>query len=84
MGDVSSLRCARFTRLPRRAADTWQGGLIRMPVWIDREDDTPYRPWGGVWVSLETGLVNVKLGESPGGAGSRADRARRWTSTARG
>jgi tetratricopeptide (TPR) repeat protein len=54
---------ARFTRLPRRAEDTWQGGVVRMPMWVDGPDGTPYRPWGGVWVSLETGLVNVKLGE---------------------
>jgi tetratricopeptide (TPR) repeat protein len=55
---------ARFTRLPRRSADTWQGGLIRMPMWVDGPGGTPYRPWGAVWVSLETGLVNVKLAET--------------------
>ena len=34
-----------------------------MPMWLDGPDGTPYRPRGGVWTSLETGLVNVKLGE---------------------
>jgi tetratricopeptide (TPR) repeat protein len=57
---------ARFARLPRRSKDTWQGGIVRMPMWVDGPDGTPYRPWGGVWVSLETGLVSVKLAESTG------------------
>jgi tetratricopeptide (TPR) repeat protein len=55
---------ARFTRLPRRSRDVWQGGIIRMPMWVDGADGTPYRPWGALWVSLETGLVSVKLAES--------------------
>jgi tetratricopeptide (TPR) repeat protein len=55
---------ARFARLPRRSQDTWQGGIFRMPMWVDGPDGTPYRPRGAVWVSLETGLANVKLGES--------------------
>src|SRR5438105_1139517 len=54
---------ARFARLPRRSRDTWQGGVLRLPMWVDAPDGTPYRPRGGVWVSLETGLVNVKLGD---------------------
>lgn len=66
MAQVSSLMLARFTRLPRRSEDTWQGGILRMPMWVDGPDGTPYRPWGGVWVSLETGLANVKLAESNG------------------
>src|SRR5262245_30292548 len=63
MEKVSAVRLARFIRLPRRSADTWQGAIIRMPTWVDGPDGTPYRPWGSVWVSLETGLVNVKLHE---------------------
>src|SRR5439155_1059865 len=59
MAQVSSLMLARFTRLPRRSADTWQGGVLRMPMWVDGPDGTPYRPWGGVWVSLETGLATA-------------------------
>jgi len=58
---------ARFTRLPRRSADAWQGGIFRMPLWVDGPDGTPYRPWGGVWVSRETGLANVKLAEADTG-----------------
>ena len=62
MAQVSSLMLARFTRLPRRSGDTWQGGVVRMPMWVDGPDGTPYRPWGGVWVSLETGVVNGVTG----------------------
>ena len=72
MAQVSPLMLARFTRLPRRSADTWQGGVLRMPMWVDGPDGTPYRPWGGVWVSLETGLANAKLTESNEGVGTLA------------
>jgi len=54
---------ARFVRLPQRSKDVWQGGVIRMPTWVDGPDGTPYRPLGAVWVSLETGLMNVKIAE---------------------
>jgi hypothetical protein len=54
---------ARFARLPQRSKDVWQGGVIRMPTWVDGPDGTPYRPLGAVWVSLETGLMNVKIAE---------------------
>ena len=67
MAQVSSLMLARFMRLPRRSADAWQGGILRMPMWVDGPDGTPYRPWGGVWVSLETGLANAKLAEAAAG-----------------
>src|SRR5215831_4014288 len=62
MSPVGPLALARFARLPRRSADTWQGAVVRMPLWLDAEDGTSYRPKGGVWASRETGLVNVKLG----------------------
>jgi tetratricopeptide (TPR) repeat protein len=57
----------RFRRLPRSADDRWQGGLTRLPSWIERgPDGKPYRPWAGVWVSLKTGLVNLKMEPAPG------------------
>jgi tetratricopeptide (TPR) repeat protein len=67
MAQVSSLLLARFARLARRSKDTWQGGLVHMPTWVDGPDGTSYRPWGAVWVSLETGLTTVKLGKSDEG-----------------
>ncbi len=43
-----------------------------MPMWVNGPDGTPYRPWGGVWVSLETGLASMKLAESNEGDGTLA------------
>lgn len=60
MGEVSSLRAGRFMRLPRRSDERWQGGLVRLPSWVD-EPDGPFRPWAAVWVSRSTGLVHVKM-----------------------
>jgi tetratricopeptide (TPR) repeat protein len=63
MVGVSSLVIARFMRLARRSSDTWQGGLVRMPIWVGEPDEEPRRAWGAVWLSRETDLVNVKLAE---------------------
>jgi hypothetical protein len=41
-------------------------------MWVDGPDGTPYRPWGGVWVSLETGVVNMKIAEADDGDASLA------------
>ncbi len=60
MGEVSSLRAGRFMRLPRRSDERWQGGLMRLPSWVD-EPDGPFRPWAAAWVSRSTGLVHVKI-----------------------
>ncbi|MDR7521220.1 MAG: tetratricopeptide repeat protein [Armatimonadota bacterium] len=57
----------RFKRLPRRSDDRWQGGLVRLPTWIDGgPDGKPYRPWAGVWVSLQSGFAHLKLESEPG------------------
>ena len=71
MTRITSLELARFARLPLRTQDVWQGGIVRMPMWVDSHDGTPYRPNGAVWVSLETGLVNMSLAE-PGEADGTA------------
>jgi len=63
MASVSSLVIARFMRLARRSSDTWQGGLVRMPLWVGKRDEERRRAWGAVWLSRETDLVNVKLAE---------------------
>jgi tetratricopeptide (TPR) repeat protein len=55
---ASPPRLARFLALPRIPTETWQGGLVRLPVWIGRE--RPYRPQGAVWVSLGTGRITVR------------------------
>jgi len=57
----------RFRRLPRRRDERWQGGVVRLPAWVERgPDGKPYRPWAGVWVSLNSGRINVKLSPAPG------------------
>ena len=61
MPPIPSLVIDRFKRLPRRADEAWQGGLVRVPTWVEAPDGTAHRPWGAVWVSLATGLVNVQL-----------------------
>lgn len=64
MGSISSLAVGRFMRLARRSSDTWQGGLVKMPLWVG-EGEEVRRAWGAAWLSLETDLVNVKLAEAP-------------------
>ena len=61
MPPVPSLVIDRFKRLPRRSAEAWQGGLVRVPTWVEAPDGTARRPWAAVWVSLATGMVNVQL-----------------------
>ncbi len=50
------LMLERLRRLPQREDEVWQGGLIRLPAWIE-EPPAPYRPWVALWVSTRTGLV---------------------------
>ncbi|UCC96879.1 MAG: tetratricopeptide repeat protein [Phycisphaerales bacterium] len=49
----------RLKRLPQRTKETWQGGLTRLPLWVQGEDRTPYRPWIAGWVSIKTKLVHA-------------------------
>ena len=62
MSPVSPLLIARFAQLPRHAAEVWQGGLVRLPAWVENgPDGRPYRPWAAIWVSLRTGLMHMKM-----------------------
>ena len=62
MSPVSPLLIAQFMQLPRNSVEAWQGGLVRLPAWVGKgPDGRPYRPWAGFWVSLRTGLVQMKL-----------------------
>src|SRR6266545_4025703 len=59
-----SLALGRYKQLPQRAGEVWQGGLVRLPVWIDHPTDPdgePFRPTGALWVSLRTGLIHIDL-----------------------
>lgn len=58
------LALGRFKQLAQRSTKIWQGGLVRLPLWIDNATDPagpPYRPTGAFWVSLRTGLVHLEL-----------------------
>lgn len=58
------LAFGRFKQLPQRTGEVWQGGLVRLPVWIDHPTDpdgAPYRPIGALWVSLRTGMMHLAL-----------------------
>src|SRR3972149_933803 len=62
MSQISSLIIERFKRLPRVSGERWQGGLVRLPSWADDgPGGRPFRPWAAIWVSLTTGLVNLKV-----------------------
>jgi tetratricopeptide (TPR) repeat protein len=67
MPPIPALIVDRFKRLPRRSDEVWQGGLVRARAWLEEPDGTARRPWAAMWVSLATGLVNVRL-ETAGGA----------------
>ena len=59
-----SLALGRYKQLPQRTGEVWQGGLVRLPVWIDHPTDPdgePFRPTGALWVSLRTGLIHMDL-----------------------
>ena len=59
-----SVALGRFGRLPQRAGEAWQGGIVRLPMWIENPadpDGPPLRATGAMWVSLRTGLVHMDL-----------------------
>lgn len=67
----SSTVLARFKRLPQRAGEVWQGGIVRFPAWTEDPEDPngpPLRPSGAIWVSLRTGLFHAALAEDGEGA----------------
>jgi tetratricopeptide (TPR) repeat protein len=70
MSPIAPQTITRFARLPRLPGEVWQGGLFRMPTWVeDGPDEKPYRPWGAVWVSSLSGRVTQRLEPEPGAHG---------------
>jgi hypothetical protein len=60
------IRLQRFRQLPLLTRETWQGGIVRLPAWVEGgPDGAPYRPCGAVWVSLSTGHVTIKSEPGP-------------------
>jgi tetratricopeptide (TPR) repeat protein len=61
----------RFGQLPQRSTEVWQGGVVKLPAWIDNPHDPdgpPYRPAGALWISLRTGIPHMAVPEDPGQA----------------
>jgi tetratricopeptide (TPR) repeat protein len=55
----------RFKSLPPRHDQTWQGGVLPLPAWIDQGPDRPpKRGWGAVWVARPSGIMNMTLAKS--------------------
>ena len=55
----------RLKQLPQRREDTWQGGLIRVPAWVEPPDGDPLRPWAGCWISVRTRLAHFNQPDDP-------------------
>ena len=72
MSPVSPDRIERFGRLRKMPGEVWQGGLVRLPTWIEKgPDGKPYRPWAAIWVSLRSGLVHMEIEPEFGGHDQR-------------
>jgi tetratricopeptide (TPR) repeat protein len=66
-----SRRVDRFMQLPRRANETWQGGVIGLPLFAtDAESGEPVRQWAIAWANLATGDVSL-LSATPAEAQDR-------------
>lgn len=46
-----------FPALTSRPFDTWQVAALRLPGWLPRAGEGPFRPWAGFCMSLESGKV---------------------------
>ncbi len=56
----------RLKRLPQRTKETWQGGLTRLPMWVQGRGQEPYRPWIAGWISIKTRLIHMTEPKPPG------------------
>ncbi|MHB1034380.1 MAG: DUF6930 domain-containing protein [Pirellulales bacterium] len=48
----------RLKALPRRADETWQGGLVRMPFSITGADGESCQPWLPLWIATQSEKVH--------------------------
>jgi tetratricopeptide (TPR) repeat protein len=61
----------RFRRTPALRHEVWQGGVVRLPVWIEPADGSePFRPFGAFWVSLSSGRIDVRVEPERDGHGA--------------
>jgi len=56
---MNEIPIAQLKALPQRRGEVWQGGLIRVPVWITGEGPEPYRPVLPIWVASRTDKVHA-------------------------
>lgn len=55
----------RLKRLPQRTKETWQGGLTKLPMWVQEREQEPYRPWIAGWISIKTKLIHTTGPKTP-------------------
>lgn len=48
----------QLSELPLREDEVWQGGLVRMPVWISGEEADPFQPYMALWVAIESATAH--------------------------
>jgi hypothetical protein len=48
----------RFKKLPQERGEIWQGGLFRMPGWVQEKGQKPFRPLASIWAGKRTRLVS--------------------------
>lgn len=53
-----NIHVERFKHAPP-ADDTWQAGVVRLPMWVQGDDGLPERPRAALGLSLRTGLVHI-------------------------
>ena len=49
----------RIRRLRKSRGEVWQGAIVRVPQWVVEEGQAPLRPIVAVWVSMNSGRMNV-------------------------
>jgi tetratricopeptide (TPR) repeat protein len=55
----------RLSRIPTIRREVWQGGLVLLPVWVDRPGAATFRPHAAFWVSTTNGRLTVDLETAP-------------------
>ena len=55
----------KLRKLPVHEGEIWQGGLIRMPGWVE-DDKKPYRPWMAIWISVQKNFIHTSEPQVPG------------------
>jgi tetratricopeptide (TPR) repeat protein len=49
----------RLKQLPQRKNEVWQGGLVRLPMWVQEKGREAHRPWLAGWISVKTKLIHT-------------------------